>query len=106
MDRVEFTGAITKLLSCMIEEGERPVLDTVKLPPMVVKAQHQLGETPYDGDVRQSQHQKALAATIFFMDEKLRHVDPIKGWDYWQDQWVLLGGKRASYTRIYAFEAP
>jgi hypothetical protein len=106
MDRVEFTRQKAKLISMMVEEGENPIEDYVKRSD---EEQHRLwqigrdengnkiGETVTncDGIKLISGHQRAKAGDIMFLSDDGKSVTPPKkGWTYWHDEWVKLGGGR------------
>jgi D-alanyl-D-alanine dipeptidase len=104
MDRVEFTSKITMLLLAMIQEGEHPILDYAKRSDEEQHRLWQIGRdengnkigksvTNCDGVKNVSGHQRGRALDILFIENGTVSA-PKKGWIYWHDEWVKMGGGR------------
>lgn len=94
MKRTEFTKALSKLLAAMFLEGELPIVDYVKRSAEEQNRLYREGKSKLDGYKAISKHQIGLAADIYFLTEDGKSLtDPKKGWEYWHDYWIKLGGK-------------
>ena len=94
MKRYEFTAALTRLLTEMFAEGERPLLDYVKRSPEEQLRLFEKGLSKLDGTNKLSKHQSGCAADIYFLNDYGSAItDPIKGFKYWHDRWEELGGR-------------
>ena len=95
MKRSEFTARIAQLLAEMVEAGEKPLLDYVKRSDDEQHALFERGLSKLDGFNKVSRHQRGCAADIYFPNEDGTGLtEPIKGFKYWHDRWVELGGRR------------
>lgn len=106
MDRVQFTRALADLLALMHDEGERVLIDYVKRSTSEQKRLHGLGLSRCDGTLKRSAHQSGRAADLYFVtsDGSKELGTPVKGFDYWHDVWVKLGGKPAISWDMGHFE--
>ena len=95
MNRVEFTKQISQLINRMNSEGELPILDWVKRSTEEQSRMFRDKLSKCDGKTIVSQHQRGLAADIYFRDqtEPDRLVDPIHSRIYWHEIWETMGGK-------------
>jgi len=94
MIRIEFTKNICSLISEMIAEGERPILDYVKRSDEEQRHLYLEGKSQCDGIKTISQHQRGRAADIYFLSEDHSHlVTPQKGYAYWHKRWEEKGGQ-------------
>jgi hypothetical protein len=92
MTRTEFTFNISTLLLEMFRAGEQPILDFAKRSAEEQKRLYDAGLSQCDGVKNISKHQRGLAVDVYFVaDGKL--VDPKKGWEFWHDEWLRMGGK-------------
>ena len=92
MTRTEFTFNISELIQAMFRLGEQPILDFCKRSKEEQKRLYDAKLSKCDGEKIISRHQLGLAADIYFVkDGKL--VDPIKGWEFWHDEWLRMGGR-------------
>lgn len=107
MNRVEFTSKITMLLFNMIQEGEHPVGESWWREDVEQHALWQKGRdadgnkigptvTEHDGFKSISNHQFGKALDIQFISDDGTKLlpGPKKGWTYWHDEWVKMGGGR------------
>jgi hypothetical protein len=101
MNRVEFTGAKTKLLQTMIDEGEQPLEDYLKRSNEEQNRLFKLGLSKCDGYKITSGHQRGKAEDIYFQDKVTglvfdkngEAISPVKGWEYWHKKAEELGFK-------------
>ena len=104
MDRVQFTNAVTKLVQQMVTEGEHPILDYCLRSQEEQHRLWQIGRdaegnktgqtvTNCDGYKSISGHQTGHALDIGFIENGV-WSGPKKGWTYWHEEWIKLGGGR------------
>lgn len=110
MSRKAFTAALGKLLVDMILKGEEPIIDYLRRSDEEQARLFRIGRafdskgdvveltkykvTNCDGKKKESKHQRALAADIYFEDsnDKDTELDPPKlGWEYWHKRAQELG---------------
>ena len=122
--RSEFTAALVKLLSEMVAIGERPVIDYVLRSPeeqfrLYAKGRVKVGDvwvennkfqivTQLDGFNKKSNHNRALAADIYFSD---KNGNVIFNWsrgksEYWHKRWQDLGGQPIIMFADGSIDAP
>ena len=96
MNRVKFTGGICRLILRMREEGEIPLLDSVKRSAGEQNDLFLAGKSKCDGYKKLSQHQRGKAADIYFIDKNdpSRLAPPINGYAYWHQVWESTGGSK------------
>jgi len=92
MNRTEFTKILAQLLLEMILDGENPLLDYVKRSDEGQMAMYLSGKSKCDGKVKISKHQRGKAADIYFVEDG-ELVAPKRGWEYWHERWMELGGE-------------
>lgn len=92
MTRTEFTFNISTLLLAMFKAGEQPIIDFCKRSKEEQKRLFDAKLSQCDGEKIISKHQKGLAMDIYFVDGG-KLVDPKKGWEFWHDEWMRIGGK-------------
>ena len=104
MDRIEYTDKITRLIRQMVDEGEHPVGCDWYRSQQAQHADWQVGRdsegkkigetiTNCDGVKNISGHQTGRALDILFI-ENGAVSPPKKGWTYWHEKWIELGGGR------------
>ena len=93
MTRIAFTNKITSLLRMMIVLGENPIIDFVKRTEAEQRRLFDAGLSKCDGINIVSNHQFGKAMDIYFIDPATSALaDPIKGFAYWHEKWVEMGG--------------
>lgn len=92
MTRTEFTFNVATILIEMFRNGEQPILDYCLRSKHEQKRLYESKLSQCDGERIVSKHQKGLAVDIYFVDGG-KLVDPKKGWEFWHDEWVRMGGK-------------
>jgi uncharacterized membrane protein (UPF0127 family) len=104
MNRRQFTKAVVQLISEMIESGETPIMDYLLRSKSEQGLLFKAGLSKCDGIKIISNHQKALAIDIYFVDKNGRveyaeedltlTVHPIRDrYEKWHKRWVELGGR-------------
>ena len=101
MNRPEYTYKIALLLCRMVDEGEAPIGDGWKRSPQEQKRFFDLKLSQCDGTIKISDHQIGRALDIFFQDVgdidkdgiTAELIPPLRGWDYWHNEWIKMGGK-------------
>jgi LAS superfamily LD-carboxypeptidase LdcB len=104
MNRIEFTKKIANLLAAMFLAEENPILDYALRSQEEQHRLWQIGRdkdgnkigstvTNCDGYKNISAHQTGHALDIGFIENNVWST-PKKGWKYWHDYWVSLGGKQ------------
>jgi len=91
---VEFTRALNILLSNMLANGERPILDYCKRSAEEQNRLFKEGKSKCDGYKKISKHQQGLAVDIYFVGLDGKLTDPKLGWEYWHNIWEGLGGRK------------
>ncbi len=104
MNRMEFTDKVSQLLRMMVEQGEHPIIDYALRSQEEQHRLWQIGRdkdgnkigntiTDCDGYKLISGHQTGHALDIMFIENGVV-ADPKKGWEYWHDEWIKLGGNK------------
>ena len=103
MTRLEFTHNIVSLLIAMEAEGESPIIDFVKRSDQEQQRLWKIGRdengnkigdtaTNCDGIKIRSKHQSGCAMDIYFI-ENGKLSNPVKGFSYWHEVWIQMGGQ-------------
>jgi len=96
MNRREFTKNIATLILQMITDGNEPVIDYLLRSTEEQQRLFAKGVTKCDGIKKISQHQKALAADIYFVVDGKVDFSYFKTAELaikYHDLWVTMGGR-------------